>query len=147
MQFGYFWANCKHKWTKRRAWDFHKLLTFKKYQLDVKDIKCPLQWWWKHEAMFPTWSSSNFECCWISNWNRKNFSLPKILINLRRCLQIENFKKLIFVNKNSPNDPRIGCKSPSNLLKFFERDVDLKRRVWKVLRWIWKGWSCWSVKV
>jgi hypothetical protein len=73
--------------------------------------------------------------------------LPKILINLRRCLQIENFKKLIFVNKNSPNDPRIGCKSPSNLLKFFERDVDLKRRVWKVLRWIWKGWSCWSVKV
>jgi hypothetical protein len=33
---------------------------------------------------------------------------------------------LIFVNKNSPNDPRIGCKSPSNLLEFFERDVDLK---------------------
>jgi hypothetical protein len=22
--------------------------------LDVKDIKCPLQWWHKHEAMFPT---------------------------------------------------------------------------------------------
>jgi hypothetical protein len=31
-----------------------KLLVFKRYQMDVKDIKCPLQWWHKHEAMFPT---------------------------------------------------------------------------------------------
>jgi hypothetical protein len=30
-----------------------ELLVFKRYQLDVKDIKCPLQWWHKHEAMFP----------------------------------------------------------------------------------------------
>jgi hypothetical protein len=22
--------------------------------LDVNDIKCPFQWWQKHEAMFPT---------------------------------------------------------------------------------------------
>jgi len=26
----------------------------RRYQLDIKDIKCPFQWWWKHEAMFPT---------------------------------------------------------------------------------------------
>jgi hypothetical protein len=31
-----------------------ELLVFKMYQLDVKIIKCPLQWWQKHEAMFPT---------------------------------------------------------------------------------------------
>jgi hypothetical protein len=31
-----------------------ELLVFKKYQLDVKDIKCPLSGWQKHEAMFPT---------------------------------------------------------------------------------------------
>jgi hypothetical protein len=31
-----------------------ELLIFKRYQLDVKDIKCPLQWWQKHEVMFPT---------------------------------------------------------------------------------------------
>jgi hypothetical protein len=31
-----------------------KLLVFKKYQLDVKNIKCPLQWCQKHEIMFPT---------------------------------------------------------------------------------------------
>jgi hypothetical protein len=30
-----------------------ELLIFKRYQMDVKDIKCPLQWWLKHEAMFP----------------------------------------------------------------------------------------------
>jgi hypothetical protein len=24
------------------------------YQVDVKNIKCPLQWWEKHESMFPT---------------------------------------------------------------------------------------------
>ncbi len=31
-----------------------KLMIFRCYQVDVKDIKCPLQWWEKHESMFPT---------------------------------------------------------------------------------------------
>ncbi len=31
-----------------------ELLIFMRYQVDVKDIKCPLQWWEKHETMFPT---------------------------------------------------------------------------------------------
>jgi hypothetical protein len=31
-----------------------ELLIFKHYQVDPKDIMCPLQWWGKHEAMFPT---------------------------------------------------------------------------------------------
>ncbi len=31
-----------------------ELLIFMCYQVDVKDIKCPLQWWEKHESMFPT---------------------------------------------------------------------------------------------
>jgi hypothetical protein len=55
------------------------------------------------------------------------FSLARIFTNLRRCrLQTENLEKLIFVNKNLPNDPRIGCKSPSNLLEFLKRDMDLE---------------------
>jgi hypothetical protein len=55
------------------------------------------------------------------------FSFARILTNLKKCrLQIENLEKLIFINKNWPNDPRIGWKSPSNLVKFLERDVDLK---------------------
>ncbi len=31
-----------------------ELLVFRRYQLDVKDIKRPFQWWKKHEVMFPT---------------------------------------------------------------------------------------------
>jgi len=30
------------------------LLTFRHYQMDLKDIKCLFQWWGKHETMFPT---------------------------------------------------------------------------------------------
>ncbi len=49
------------------------------------------------------------------------FSLARILTNLKRCrLQTENLEKLIFVNKTQPNDLRIGCKSPSNLVEFLE---------------------------
>jgi hypothetical protein len=31
-----------------------ELLIFRHYQVDPKDIMCLLQWWGKHEAMFPT---------------------------------------------------------------------------------------------
>ncbi len=55
------------------------------------------------------------------------FSLVGILTNLRRCrLKTENLKKLMFVNKNWSNNPKIGCKSPSNLVEFPEKDVDLE---------------------
>jgi len=38
------------------------------------------------------------------------YSLARILTNFRRChLQSENLEKLIFVNKNWPNDLKIGC--------------------------------------
>jgi hypothetical protein len=30
---------------------------FKRFQMDVKDIKCPLEWWAKLESMFPTMAS------------------------------------------------------------------------------------------
>ncbi len=54
------------------------------------------------------------------------FFLVGIFTNLKGCrLQIEFFFKLIFVNKNWPNDPRIGYKSSSNLMEFLEKDVDL----------------------
>jgi len=81
------------------------LLIFRRYQLDVKDIKCPFQYCEKHETMFLTIGflthqilgivGSQIETKWI-------FSLARILINIRRCLQIEILEKLIFVNKNWP---------------------------------------------
>jgi hypothetical protein len=30
-----------------------KLLIFKRFQVNPKEIKCLLQWWQKHESMFP----------------------------------------------------------------------------------------------
>jgi hypothetical protein len=30
-----------------------ELLDFRKFHVDVKDIKNPLQWWEKHESKFP----------------------------------------------------------------------------------------------
>ncbi len=101
--------------------------------MDVKDIKCFLQWWHKHEAMFPIVGFLAPQILGIIGSQietERIFSLVGILINLRRCcLPTKNFKKLIFVNKNWPNDLRIGCKSPSNLLKFLKRDMDLEEEL------------------
>jgi hypothetical protein len=41
-------------------------------------------------------------------------------------MQTKNLENLIFINKNWPNDPRICCKSPSNLVEFLEKNVNLK---------------------
>jgi hypothetical protein len=30
-----------------------ELLFFKHYHVDSKEIKCPLEWWEKHESLFP----------------------------------------------------------------------------------------------
>jgi hypothetical protein len=58
---------------------------------------------------------------------KRIFSLVGIRTNLRRCRwQTKNLEKLTFVNKNWPNDLKIGCKSPSNIVEFLERDVDLE---------------------
>jgi hypothetical protein len=42
-------------------------------------------------------------------------------------LQTKKHKKLIFVNKNRPNDSKITYKSPSNLVELFERDINFKK--------------------
>jgi len=59
---------------------------------------------------------SQIETRWI-------FSLARILIKIRRCLQIEILEKLIFVNKNWPTNLRIGF----NLVEVLERDIDLEK--------------------
>jgi hypothetical protein len=38
---------------------------------------------------------------------------------------------LIFVKNNWPNNSRIGCISPSNLLEFLEKDIDLEKELEK----------------
>jgi hypothetical protein len=32
-----------------------ELLMFRRFQVDVKDIKCPLEWWLKHKSLFQLW--------------------------------------------------------------------------------------------
>ncbi len=77
--------------------------------------------------MFPTIGFFTWQILGVvgSQIPKKKISLVGILTNLRKChLQTENLEKLIFVNKNWPNDPRTCCKSPSNLVEFLEKDVD-----------------------
>jgi hypothetical protein len=57
-----FWNHYKHQQTCEKACQ-HKVISFKCYQMN-KDIKCPLQWWNTHEAMFFTigfsiWNTNN----------------------------------------------------------------------------------------
>ncbi len=52
------------------------------------------------------------------------FSLVGVFTNLKRCkLQLDNLKKLVLMSKNWPNDARVGCKAPNNLIKL---DLKLK---------------------
>jgi hypothetical protein len=37
--------------------------------------------------------------------------------------------KLIFVNKNWPNDLKIGCKSPCSFVDFIETNVNFKEKL------------------
>ncbi len=101
--------------------------------MDVKDIKCPLQWWEKHESMFPTSSFCAKQILGIVGSQieiEKIFSLARILTSLRRChLQSKFLDKLIFVSKNWPHDPRISCKSPFSLANFIENDLNLKEEL------------------
>jgi hypothetical protein len=53
--------------------------------------------------------------------------LASILTNLRRYhLLFERLERLIFVNKIWPNDLKIGCKSPFNVIELLERDIGLE---------------------
>jgi len=109
------------------------LLVFQCYQVDVNKIKHPLQWWEKHEAMFPTIGFLVHQILKIVGFQietKRIFSLVGILFNLRRYrIQLENLEKLIFVNKNWPNDYRVGCKSPSNLLELSGIDANLEEEL------------------
>jgi hypothetical protein len=64
-------------------------------------------------------------------WPKRIFSLARIFINLKRChIQSSNFDnlaKLIFVHKNWPSDPKVGCKSLSRLIKLIVIDADLEK--------------------
>jgi hypothetical protein len=113
-----------------------ELLIFKHYQMDGKEITCPLRWWEKHEMIFPTVGFLIQQILRIILGSqietKRIFSLAKILIDLRSfLLKSTNLEKLIFtMNRNWPDDPRVGCKSPSSYLtEPIEIDADLKKEL------------------
>jgi hypothetical protein len=62
-----------------------------------------------------------------------NIFFVNILTNLRRWyLEPKNFEKIIFANKNWPNDVKVGCKAPSNLVELIDSKIDLEDK----LKWI-----------
>lgn len=81
--------------------------------MDVKDIKYLLQWWKKHEIMFPIveFLAIRSQVLLVHKLRLKGFFWMKIFINFKRFrLQLNNLNKLFFVNKNWLNDMWIGCK-------------------------------------
>jgi hypothetical protein len=110
-----------------------ELLIFKHYQVDVKNIKCPLEWWEKHKSMFSIVGFCVGQILGIVGSQietKRIFSLIRIFIILKRCcLQSKNLDKLILVNKNWPYDPRISYKSPSSLVDFIENALNLEEKL------------------
>jgi hypothetical protein len=42
---------------------------------------------------------------------------------------IRNLENSISISKNWSNDAKVGCKSPSDLVKFIERDEQLEEKL------------------
>jgi hypothetical protein len=71
-----------------------EMLIFRHYQVDSKEIKCPLQWWEKHEVTFPIvvfltqhfFGTPNPRDCLITNWDWKDFFFSKDTYKLENML-------------------------------------------------------------
>jgi hypothetical protein len=59
-----------------------EVLIFRRFQMNTKDIKCPLQWWEKHESMLP----------------KVGFLARQILINIDSQIKT---KKIFFFGENT----------------------------------------------
>jgi hypothetical protein len=74
-----------------------KVVGIRKFHVDVKNIKKPLQWWGKHESKFPTISFFAKQILGIVGSQIETeciFSLAGILTSFRRCrLQSKNLDK------------------------------------------------------
>jgi hypothetical protein len=65
-----------------------EFLIFRRFQVDPTKIKCSLQWWQKHESMFPNVDFLAQQILGIIESQietKKIFSLVSIFTNLRRC--------------------------------------------------------------
>jgi hypothetical protein len=49
-----------------------ELSMFRRFQVDVKDIKCPLEWWAKHKSLFPTMAFLGHQILGIVGFSNRN---------------------------------------------------------------------------
>jgi hypothetical protein len=107
-----------------------ELLDFRRFQVDVKYIKNPPQWWEKHESKFNIVGFLAKQMVGIIGSEieiEHIFSLVGILTCIRKYqLQSEILDKLISINQIWPNDPRVGCNMPSTLVEFIEKHEIVK---------------------
>jgi len=55
------------------------------------------------------------------------FSLVNFFTNLKKChFQFDKLKKLIFISKDWPIDPKVDCITLFSLVKLIEMDMELK---------------------
>jgi len=97
------------------------------YFIDIKCMqKIYLEWWRKHETMFPIVSFFERRIVGSQIEMERFFSLANIRTNLKKCcFQSNNLKFLIFVNKSWPNDATMGCKARNNSIKLINFELDL----------------------
>ncbi len=65
-----------------------ELQMFTRFQVGVNNIKCFLEWWAKHESLFPTMAFFVHHILGIVGFQMETerpFSLARIFTNLRRC--------------------------------------------------------------
>ncbi len=123
-----------------------ELLDFKRFHVNVKNIKNPLQWWEKHEFKFHAVRFLTKRILGIIGSQietKRIFPLVGILTSLRRYwLQSEILDILIFVSQNWPNDPRVGCTMSSTLGGVYIEGWICIRGVGGIWRGVWKGGNC-----
>ncbi len=77
------------------------MLIFGHYQVDSKEIKCPLQWWEKHEVTFPIvvfltqhfFGAPNPRDGLITNWDWNDFFFSKDTYKLEKYV-VKTIRKL-----------------------------------------------------
>jgi len=99
------------------------------YFVDAKTCSCALTWLWIEKQKFPIMFTLARQIFGISasQIETKRISpIVGVLTTLKRCwFQIDNLEKLIFVHKNWPSNPHVGCLKPYNLVVVCEAKSDL----------------------
>jgi hypothetical protein len=60
---------------------------------------------------------------------QKYISSTRIFTNIKKCHLQSNLEKIIFVNRNWPSNPKVGCKSLFNLVELIENDLGLEKKI------------------